>query len=104
MIKENLSEKNIEETYIKKYTSGSKIDFPNNKRKKNHLNSNSNNKLNENNDKQAANYFRANNNKDVKRLKLQKSLTINRMYKFRAGEALEKKIGNLKIKKTNNKF
>ena len=97
-------EKNIEETYIKKYTSGSKIDFPNNKRKKNHLNSNSNNKLNENNDKQAANFFRANNNKDVKRLKLQKSLTINRMYKFRAGEALEKKIGNLKIKKTNNKF
>ena len=96
-------EKNIEETYIKKYTSGTKIDFPNNKRKKNHLNSNSNNKLNENNDKQAANYFRANNNKDVKRLKLQKSLTINRMYKFRAGEALEKKIGNIKIKK-NNKF
>ena len=67
-------------------------------------NSNSNNKINENNDKQAANHFRANNNKDVKRLKLQKSLTINRMYKFRTGEALEKKISNIKIIKSNNKF
>ena len=68
------------------------------------MNSNSNNKLNENNDKQAANYFRANNNKDVKRLKIQKSLTIKGMYKFRAGEALEKKISNIKTIKNNNKF
>ena len=67
-------------------------------------NSNSNNKINENNDKQAANHFRTINNKDVKRLKLQKSLTINRMYKFRTGEALEKKISNIKIIKSNNKF
>ena len=96
-------EKNSEEAHIKKHTSGNKIDFPNNKKKKNHVNSNSNNKLNENNDKQAANHFRANNNKDAKRLKLKKSLTINRMYKFRAGEVLEKKIGGIRIKK-NNKF
>jgi hypothetical protein len=97
-------EKNSEEEYIKKYTSGNKIDFPNNKKKKNHMNVNSNNKLNENNEKQASNHFRANNNKDVKKLTLKKSLTINKMYKFRAGEVLEKKIGSIRIKKNNNKF
>lgn len=97
-------EKNNEEEYIKKYTSGNKIDFPNNKKKKNHMNVNSNNKLNENNEKQASNHFRANNNKDVKKLTLKKSLTINKMYKFRAGEVLEKKIGSIRIKKNNNKF
>ena len=97
-------EKNSEEEYIKKYTSGNKIDFPNNKRKKNNMNVNSNNKLNENNEKQASNHFRANNNKDVKKLTLKKSLTINKMYKFRAGEVLEKKIGSIRIKKNNNKF
>lgn len=68
------------------------------------MNVNSNNKLNENNEKQASNHFRANNNKDVKKLTLKKSLTINKMYKFRAGEVLEKKIGSIRIKKNNNKF
>jgi len=96
-------EKNNEEAYIKKYTSGNKIDFPINKRKKNHMNSNSNNKLNENNEKQASNHFRANNN-SAKKFKLKKSLTINKMYKFRAGEVLEKKIGSIRTKKSNNKF
>jgi len=96
-------EKNNEEVYIKKYTSGNKIDFPNNKKKKNHMSSSSNNKLNENNEKQGSNNFRAN-NKAANKYKLKKSLTINKMYKFRAGEALEKKIGGIKIKKNNNKF
>lgn len=98
-------EKNSEEAHIKKYISGSKIDFSNNKKKKFHMNSSSNNKLNENDEKekQNANHFRANNNV-VNRSKLKKSLTINKMYKFRAGEVLEKKIGSIRIKKNNNKF
>ena len=67
------------------------------------MNSNSKNKLNENNEKQASNHFRANNN-SAKKFKLKKSLTINKMYKFRAGEVLEKKIGSIRTKKSNNKF
>ena len=50
---------------------------------------------NNNNEKQISNFLGTNNN-PKKRFK--RSLTINRMYKFKAGEVLEKR----KIKESNN--
>ena len=101
-------EKNNEEINIKKYISGSKIDIPINKRRQNHVNSTINN-----NSKQASNIFRLNNNinnvnninninNNNKKRKLKKSLTINKIFKFQAGEVLEKKISGLKLKENKN--
>jgi hypothetical protein len=99
--KEREKEKNNDESNIKKNTSGNKLDIPISKRKQNNIINNMNSKINNinlnnnNNEKQTTNFIGANNN-PKKRFK--KSLTINRMYKFKAGEVLEKR----KIKEINN--
>ena len=99
--KEKEKEKNNDELNIKKNTSGNKLDIPNSKRKQNNIINNMNSKINNininnnNNEKQTSNFVGVNNN-PKKRFK--KSLTINRMYKFKAGEVLEKR----KIKESNN--
>ena len=101
--KEKDKEKNNDESNIKKNISGNKIDISSSKRKQNNIINNMNNKINNfnmynnnnNNEKQTSNLFGANNN-PKKRFK--KSLTINKMYKFKAAEVLEKR----KIKESNN--
>lgn len=99
--KEREKEKNNDESNIKKNTSGNKLEIPISKRKQNNIINNMNSKINNinlnnnNNEKQTTNFIGANNN-PKKRFK--KSLTINRMYKFKAGEVLEKR----KIKESNN--
>ena len=103
----NKKDKINEVANIKKYTSGNKIDYPLNKRKTNNntigYNNNGNPKLNSNNtEKTNSNLFRSNNNNMIKKGRLKKSLTINKMIKFRAGEILEKKIGIIKLK--NGKY
>ena len=103
----NKKDKINEVVNIKKYTSGNKIDYPLNKRKTNNntigYNNNGNPKLNSNNtEKTNSNLFRSNNNNMIKKGRLKKSLTINKMIKFRAGEILEKKIGIIKLK--NGKY
>ena len=90
---------------IKKYVSGNKVDIRHNKRKANIFNSNATCKVN-NNEKINSNLFRGinnnNNNKNItKKGKFKKSLTINKMYKFKAGELLEKKINNVWTKDNN---
>ena len=95
-------ERNNEDMNNKKISSGNKIDINMNKKKQNQINSSINtrptNNVN-NNEKPNSNFFRANN--ITKKGKLKKSLTINKMYKFRAGEVLEKKISGIKFKDSN---
>ena len=74
---------------IKKFLSSYKIDYPQYKRKANIHNKNSN--INE---KNTNSNFRTKNNNITKRGRIKKSLTINKMYKFRACEILEKKKEN----------
>lgn len=101
---EKEKEKNNDESNIKKNTSGNKLDIPISKRKQNNIinnmnykinNININNNNNNNNERQTSNFLGASNNP---KKKFKKSLTINRMYKFKAGEVLEKR----KIKESNN--
>ena len=92
----NIKEKSID-AYVKKYTSGNKIDFPSNRRKMNANNGNGYFKVHTINEKINISSFRGSNNV-LKKDKLKKSLTIKKLYKMRAGELLEKKINNIKIK------
>ena len=87
----------IIDSYIKKYTSGNKVEYPSNRRKINTNIVNGYFKVNTLNEKVNISSFRGSNNV-VKKDKFKKSLTIKKMYKFRAGELLEKKINNIKIK------
>ena len=83
---------------IRKYTSGNN-NFHVNKRKTNIVNNNNGGfKLNSKNEKVNSIIFRGNNTSITRKGRFKKSLTINKMFKFRAGEQLEKKINNLKIK------
>ena len=97
--KEKEKGRNNDELNIKKNTSGNKLDIPISKRKQNNIINNMNSKINNinnnSNEKQITNFLGTNNN-PKKRFK--RSLTINRMYKFKAGEVLEKR----KIKESNN--
>ena len=90
-------DKKNEDMNIKKFINGNKLENPFNRRKQNHINSSINakpyNNVN-NNERPSSNFFKANN--ITKKGILKKSLTINKMYKFRAGEVLEKKINGIK--------
>ena len=105
--KANKKQKSNEDTNVKKVLSGNKMDLPLNKRKPNLVNAHT--KLSSIDEKGTVNvnFYKQNNNNNgngniTKKGKLKKSLTINKMYKFRAGEMLEKKINNIKIK--DNKY
>ena len=93
------------DTVITKYVSGNKIDFAPSRRKGNLFNNGmpklTNNNVNIN-DKMTSNLFRANNygNNITKKGRFKKSLTINKMYKFKAGELLDKKINIIRLKET----
>ena len=85
-------------------TSGSiKNDFPTNRNRINTIKCNGYSKFNPNNEKNNINNLRGSNNNNIKKGRLKKSLTINKMFKFKAGELLGKKINNVKIK-DNNKY
>ena len=91
------------ENVIKKNITGNKMDLFINKRKANIINPHT--KLSSIDEKGTANpnIFRtAISGNITKKGRLKKSLTINKMNKFRAGEILEKKISNIKIK--DNKY
>ena len=105
--KANKKQKSNEDTNAKKVLSGNKMDLPLNKRKPNLVNAHT--KLSSIDEKGTVNvnFYKQNNNNNgngniTKKKKIKKSLTINKMYKFRAGEMLEKKINNIKIK--DNKY
>ena len=71
-----------------------------NKKKGNNINhyiNNGGSKINT--EKTGSNLFRANNKNITKKGEFKKSLTINKMYKFRAADILEKKLGNSRAKK-----
>ena len=96
--KEKEKGRNNDELIIKKNTSVNKLDIPISKRKQNNIISkinNINNINNNSNEKQISNFLSTNNNPKKRYIR---SLTINRMYKFKAGEVLEKR----KIKEINN--
>ena len=88
----NKKDKSID-AFIKKFTSGNKIECPSNRRKANPINDNRYFKVHTINEKINISSFRGSKND-----KLKKSLTIKKKYKFMAGELLEKKINNIKIK------
>ena len=74
--------------------------------KKNNIHKLLSKRINENNEKNEkinSNLFKVSNNTKNNKKKYKKSLTINKLYKFRAGELLEKKINNIKLN-DNNKY
>ena len=93
----------VNENGIKKIITGNKMDMFINRRKANIINPHT--KLSSIDEKGTANpnIFRSAISGNITRKgRLKKSLTINKMNKFRAGEILEKKISNIKIK--DNKY
>ena len=82
----------------RKYNSRNKNEFSSNKRKKNAINnSTAYFRINNNNEKIFSSTFRGSNSIN-KNENYKKSLTINKMYKLKAGEKLEKKINTIKLK------
>ena len=82
----------------RKYNSRNKNEFSSNKRKKNAINnSTAYFRINNNNEKIFSSTFRGS-NRFNKNENYKKSLTINKMYKLKAGEKLEKKINTIKLK------
>ena len=93
----------VNENGIKKIITGNKMDMFINRRKANIINPHT--KLSSIDEKGTANpnIFRSAISGNITRKgRLKKSLTINKMNKFRAGEILEEKISNIKIK--DNKY
>lgn len=83
---------------IKKNILGNKLDLNTNKKKENEINTITYSKF-ISNEKLNSNASKGKNNINVRKAKLKKSLTINkRIYKFRSGQILEKKVNNAKKK------
>ena len=109
VIQKNNKKEKPSDLIIKKFVSGDKIDI-NSNRRKGILNINDFPKLininnNINYERGINNTIKVNNNNNHKvfaiKSKFKKALTINKMFKFKSRQILEKKINNVRIKENN---